>query len=225
MRIIKIVISFLVISSFLWLNAANVDSVFLKLPAKLLPLLDGGARYEMLEYFKAGQTDSVKNKLGGFARIIYRDTTSQHIVLNASQNSIIDIRLFKTTDSTYITGVIHTVGEGVVRSNIEFFHSDGSSLYIEMPVLTAEDWYRSWITDVNVQVDGFKAKLLSYNFLKMGFSKTDSLIEVQNYSVKLLNDEHQKMIAQFTGNKQTEDVKQFFRVNSYLCTPFIEKLK
>ena len=81
MRKIKILISLIAISFSTILQASTVDSVFLKLPTKVLPLLDGKARHEMLEYIKAGQTDSVKNKLGGFARILYRDTTQQHIVL------------------------------------------------------------------------------------------------------------------------------------------------
>ena len=71
------------------LNASNIDSVFLKLPSNLNPLLDAKNRFEMLEYFKAGQTDSVKNKPGCFAYILYRATHQKHINFRFVSNSII----------------------------------------------------------------------------------------------------------------------------------------
>jgi len=225
MRKIKILISLIAISFSTILQASTVDSVFLKLPTKVLPLLDGKARHEMLEYIKAGQTDSVKNKLGGFARILYRDTTQQHIVLKPAVNSILDLRLFRTSDSTYITGIISTVGEDIFRSVLEFYNANGNRLNLQLPEITAVEWYRNWASDTALQTDDFKANLLNDNFLKMSFSKTDNVIEVQNYTVKLLHREHQNMISEFTGNKQTEENKILFRINCYLCSPVIEKLK
>ena len=225
MRKIKILISLIAISFSTILQASTVDSVFLKLPTKVLPLLDGKARHEMLEYIKAGQTDSVKNNLGGFARILYRDTTQQHIVLKPAVNSILDIRLFRTSDSTYITGIISTVGEDIFRSVLEFYNANGNRLNLQLPEITAVEWYRNWTTNETLQIDDFKANLLNDNFLKMSFSKTDNIIEVQNYTVKLLHREHQNMISEFTGNKQTEENKILFRINCYLCSPVIEKLK
>lgn len=225
MRKIKILISLIAISFSTILQASTVDSVFLKLPTKVLPLLDGKARHEMLEYIKAGQTDSVKNKLGGFARILYCDTTQQHIVLKPAVNSILDIRLFRTSDSTYITGIISTVGEDIFRSVLEFYNANGNRLNLQLPEITAVEWYRNWASDTALQTDDFKANLLNDNFLKMSFSKTDNIIEVQNYTVKLLHREHQNMISEFTGNKQTEENKILFRINCYLCSPVIEKLK
>lgn len=225
MRKIKILISLIAISFSTILQASNVDSIFLKLPTKVLPLLDGKARHEMLEYSKAGQTDSVKNKLGGFAHMLHRDTTQQHIIIKPAANSTLEIRLFKTTDSTYITGIIHTVGIDVLRSMLEFYNADGSRLNLQLPGISSLEWYRNWATNETLQIDDFKANLLNDNFLKMSFSKTDNIIEVQNYTVKLLHREHQNMISEFTGNKQTEENKILFRINCYLCSPVIEKLK
>jgi hypothetical protein len=221
----KILISIFAISFSIILQATNVDSVFLKLPSKILPLINAKARFEMLEYFKAGQTDSVKNSLGGFARILYRDTTQQHIILKPALNSILDIRLFKTSDSTYITGIISTVGEEIFRSVLEFYNADGSRMNLQLPEISSEEWYRNWASNTALQTDDFKANLLNDNFLRMNFSKTGNLIEVQNYTVKLLHREHQNMISELTGNKQTEENKILFRINCYLCSPFIEKLK
>lgn len=225
MRKIKILISLLAISLSALVQASNVDSVFLKLPSKILPLVDEKARFEMLEYFKAGQTDSVKNKLGGFAHMLHRDTTQQHIIIKPAANSTLEIRLFKTTDSTYITGIIHTVGIDVLRSMLEFYNADGSRLNLQLPGISSLDWYRNWAANDTLQIDDFKANLLNDNFLKMSFSKTDNIIEVQNYTVKLLHREHQNMISEFTGNKQTEENKILFRINCYLCSPVTEKLK
>ena len=144
MRKIKILISLLAISLSALVQASNVDSVFLKLPSKILPLVDEKARFEMLEYFKARQTDSVKNKLGGFAHMLHRDTTQQHIIIKPAANSTLEIRLFKTTDSTYITGIIRTVGIDVLRSMLEFYNADGSRLNLQLPGISSLEWYRNW---------------------------------------------------------------------------------
>ncbi|MBN2765619.1 MAG: DUF3256 family protein [Paludibacteraceae bacterium] len=207
------------------LLSANVDSVFLKMPTKMIALLDGKARFEMLEYFKAGQADSVRNKLGGYSRVLYRNTLTNHIVFQSAINSKYDMKLFKTSDSTYITGIIHTTGERVLLSKINFYDSEWKLLNIVLPEISAGEWYQSWSGKAKLMPDDALVKMLSDNFLAMSFDKTDTLIRVRNYSAGLLSNEDKKKILEFTGNKQTELTDILFRLHSFHLSPFVEKVE
>ena len=66
--------------------AQTVEKWYVNMPDGLNPTLSKQNRLELLEYYKAGQGDSVTNRYGNQARLLAYDSISQSIVV---KNTII----------------------------------------------------------------------------------------------------------------------------------------
>ena len=176
------------------------DSLFLKMPDKLLPTLARKQRYELAEYFKAGKADSVPNLFGRNAILQKYDTTNCHIVLKTSATGITEIKKFTFSTNENIIGIIQTVSKPVKFSNIQFFTENWQpfTLIIEMPD------YRNWINEKQLLDSGLQPvwveNLLHKKYYSMHFTESNEL-EIENNVLSTLNMEDRKMVEPFFVNK------------------------
>lgn len=223
-RIDIILLIVLLMHSF-FLNAASIDSVFVNLPANISPLLSKQHRIEMLEYAKAQQTDSVKNRLGGFSTVGLRDTVNQLITINTTSTTSLQLKLFKTTQTNYLIGLIKTVSSPVKSSIIEFFDENWNSVSVKFDKPKAAEWYKVLIEKNNAVDTVWLNKLLQNSFISYRFSEEDNIIEAINHSPDFLSIEDRRLLATLSDNKQNVEMPVRYRINCYLCSPFIEKMK
>ncbi|OIP81052.1 MAG: hypothetical protein AUK44_10880 [Porphyromonadaceae bacterium CG2_30_38_12] len=110
----------------LGLYASLLDSIFMRMPDKLIPTLTRQQRFELAEYFKAQRKDSTQNRFGKSSILIQYDTIQNHLLVKTSASSTTEIRQFqKPSGETYL-GVICTVSMPVTNSSLSFYNSDWS---------------------------------------------------------------------------------------------------
>lgn len=176
------------------------DSVFIKLPASILPTLSGKQRYELAEYFKAGKKDSVQNLFGKNAILQKYDTTNCHIILKTSATGITEIKRFYKKDNSVYFGIINTIIMPVKYSYINFYNEYWEIKHINLSLPETTNWIdKAKITTSNIKISWINA-LIDKKFFSMKFSDSNEL-EIQNNVLSTLSMDDRKMIEPFFIDK------------------------
>jgi len=184
------------------LQAQNIDKIYLNMPDRLLPVLNKQKRLELVEYFKAGQTDTVKNNFGGISEITLLDTLQQRIVVENTASSRFEMKLVKSAERPFIA-VIRTVCADSCLSNVECY----DTLWTRLPDRVDLPATKDWITD-NASAEGKLtsddvSEIYSANVYALAFTGSGDDLMVRNNTSFLLTDEDKKAVAPYLKTRQS----------------------
>jgi len=177
----------------------SVEKLFLELPENLIPLLSKQNRFEMIEYYKANQQDSVKNKFGNYAKLELYDSINQHIVVSATKNSLLEIKILNSQDSVKSIAIINTILTPIQHSRISFYNSQWQKLSLDFLIPKADEWLKKDIFD-NKEIDKiWISKLMDNSFVALNFEGEN--IIAKNYSIETMSVEEKKIVLPFIEKK------------------------
>ncbi len=204
-------------SAFTISNAQLIDKVFVKtMPDIVFPSMEKNIRFELLEYYKAGQKDTIKNVFQNGVFILDYDSINHYLSIKTTKNSQFEIKLFPTKekmDSTsYIIGVINTVCAPACSSYIRFYDYKWNKMEVDFSKPTALDW----LNNKDADTYGVKiAEIFKSSFLALSFDKWHNNIILKNNSADLLSVEDKLLIKSYLVN---EDKTYKIKVaNSKVC--------
>lgn len=122
---------FLTFSSLaLW--AQSMDSLFIKAPQKVVPLLRHNARLDLLDYYHSHLEAKVQNDLNGKTLLTHLSATS--CILQIADSVTVEIRRLSTKGDS-ILSVVRTVKSEGTTGRIEFYDTHWQPKKIELPAL------------------------------------------------------------------------------------------
>jgi hypothetical protein len=205
-------------------NAQIIDSVFMHVPEKICPLLNQSIKFEMLAYFKADQTDSVRNRLIGYSSIILRDTMTKNIDFQATKSSKYSIKLFGNSDSTFVIGVIKTIQKPIVSSNIAFYNENWTPMEVFFVKPKLSDWFDVGLIKNNNIDSLWLKKVVESEYLEMNFRK-DHTLELKCNSLEILNKEDKKLIQSLINKGSDYALETNYEIKVSSDKIMIENLK
>ena len=183
------------------LHAQNVEKYYVNMPDALNPVLSKQNRLELLEYFKAGQGDSIINRLGNKSRILSFDTLSQRLLIRNTAISTFDMKILVPDDQTMAIGIIRTVCGPICLSTVEFYDTAWNRLPIQFDMPRAIDWVdKGSIAKENVDAKWVE-NVLENSFISLSFDSKDQLIHAKNNSMEFVSDEDRKLISPLVVDK------------------------
>lgn len=169
------------------LSAQNIDKIYVDMPQTLNPYLDKQDRFELMEYAKIGQRDTMDNLLGGESFLHIYDPGQQLIVISHTANSLSAYKKISQNDSTYIIGHIETVKAPIASSTVQFYDAAWKPIPYRKPEFQAQDFL-----DISLHNDERALRELMPVFVSAAFSTITEAIEYQNNSIDLLPADEQK---------------------------------
>lgn len=184
------------------LMARNIEYYYINMPERLNPTLTRQNKLELLEYAKAKQTDSVGNRFGKPARLLYIDTVFQCVKVQNTPVSAFEMKLFKTVAGDTIIGVIHTVCTPVCHSNVEFYNTTWTPVPLRFTSPKAVQWLdKKKLQEVNID-PVWVENVLATGFISLTFSRNEDAIEATNNTLLFLSDKDRKEIGPLMSDKQ-----------------------
>jgi hypothetical protein len=128
MRKLFSVIAVLVGGFAMQLQAQSMREAFLKAPEELFPLLTDLCRADLIDYFDAGMTAKVTNKLDGVTVLESLDDDFMQIA--TTRSSSVQVKMLPCADDTLFC-VVRSVKAEVADSRIDFYDSNWNRLPVD----------------------------------------------------------------------------------------------
>ncbi|MFV0472462.1 MAG: DUF3256 family protein [Paludibacteraceae bacterium] len=190
----------LMFCSFIPLQSQQVDKVFVSMPDIILPTLNKEIKLELMEYYKAGLTDTIQNLFNKNIFVTDYDSVSRHIQIQSAENARFEMKLFLDSSNKndtaiyYFTGVIYTVCAPVCSSYIKFYDKEWNPFNINLPEISTADW----LTNKDMVKDGVKiTDMINTSFLELHFSKDTEQVVIKNNFADTLTDEDRILIEPY----------------------------
>lgn len=181
--------------------AQTVEKWFVNMPDGLNPTLSKQNRLELLEYYKAGQGDSVTNRYGNQARLVAFDSINQCLVVNNTSSTTFGIKMFNLEDSTTVIGLISTACAPVCQSSIQFYDTAWSSIPIMFTMPKAIEWLNKDSLENKNLDKQWVGNVLANSFITLTFDAAKNTIIAQNNSLEFMNEIDRKLISPFMNDK------------------------
>jgi hypothetical protein len=188
-----LILSLFVLSS-LVLSSQTIEKCYVGMPDVLNPVMGKKNRIELIEYHKAGQSDSVENKFGNQAYLQVYDTLNDRIVVRNTTNSTFEMRVFKQESVKPFIGCINTICAPICQSSIVLYDTAWNKISLRFIMPKAIEWLneeelgRSGLDKVWVW------NVLENSFVSLTFDSVSSRIIAKNNSVEFLNDNDKKLL-------------------------------
>lgn len=181
--------------------AQTVEKWFVNMPDGLNPTLSKQNRLELLEYYKAGQGDSVTNRYGNQARLVAFDSINQCVVVKNTSSSTFGMKMFNLEDSSTVIGLISTVCAPVCQSYIQFYDTAWNSIPIQFTMPRAIEWLnKNSLENMNLDKQWVE-NVLENSFVTLAFDAAKNTIIAQNNSLEFMNEIDRKLISPFINDK------------------------
>ena len=100
----------------------NIESIYINMPQEQNFFLSPMQRLELMEYHKAGKTDSIRNVFGNWTCIDFLDLEHAHIKVSHAESTTFEMKLFiSPKDSVLEIGIIETVCAPICSSVVKFY--------------------------------------------------------------------------------------------------------
>lgn len=179
------------------------ENKFVNMPEDILPSLSAKNRLELIEFYKAGQSDEVtKNLFNDTVKVIDYDSVNNYLNIKVADNSTFEMKMFPTENvkdtTSYIIGVINSVCAPICSSYITFYDKDWKKIETGCPIVTASDWLKN----KDAQEDDIKiADMFKGSFITYQFDKNKNQILLHNNSLEFLTDEDKLMAKPYLKDK------------------------
>ncbi|MFZ4581609.1 MAG: DUF3256 family protein [Paludibacter sp.] len=199
--LIQLIVAFLIASTSVF--SSNTDSIFIKLPGNLIPMLTAKQRYELAEYFKAGKKDSVKNLVGSNSILLKYDTTLCHIIVKTSAIGTTEIKQINLPNNVFSIAIINTISQPIMYSNIYFYDEKWQILAPKIELPSTSSWINfAKLNTSNVEESWIKT-LLDKKYYSMKFNDSNEL-EVQNNVLSTLSMDDRKLAEPYFMDKSIQ---------------------
>ena len=124
---------FLVLFAFLFAfpaQAVPLDSLFVKAPREVLPLLGVTERMDLLDLYAHGMSAKAENSLGGQSELL--EKTENRLKLKTSEAGTWEMRLFLLEADSLIL-VIHSVKAIGVQSEVSAYRTNWTPAFVQLP--------------------------------------------------------------------------------------------
>lgn len=157
--------------------AQGFERLYVNMPDDLNPILSKQNRLELLEYYKAHQVDSIKNRFKHKVVLIKFDSIQQHLIVKNTNSTTFEMKVLKQADSTAIIGIIRTVCGPVCQSRIDFYDYTWHSVALQFQMPKTMDWInKSSLTEASIDSMWVK-QILENSYISLSFDgKTQNLI-------------------------------------------------
>ena len=165
------------------------------MPENLNPILSKKSKMELLEYHKAGQSESIQNRFGNQVYLQVFDTLNNRIVVKNTESSTFEIKLLKVEDGMPVVGLIRTVCSPICQSTVEFYDSAWNKMPLQFNMPKAIEWINKENLAGNPDLDKvWVGNVLENSFISLRFDGVTQHIIAINNSVEFLNDNDRKVI-------------------------------
>lgn len=174
--------------------AQNIEKWYVNMPDGLNPTLTKQNRLELLEYSKANQGDSVKNRFGNQAHLLFFDSIQQSLVVKNTLSSTFEMRVFNLEDGLKSIGIIRTICGPVCQSTIEFYDTSWTPVPIRFNMPKATQWINKDSAQVGSIDHKWVKNMLETSFISLSFGRSDQTIVAKNNSLEMLSEIDRKII-------------------------------
>ncbi len=119
-------ILFLLSFMLLGVNAQDMATLFTNIPDQNIPQLENAWRKDLIELYNSGKEARLQNMMNGYS--VLKKLTPDYLLLEVTERSIIEMKLFPLVNNTNIVCVITTVSGPVADSRVEFFSPEWEKL-------------------------------------------------------------------------------------------------
>ncbi|MFA5045740.1 MAG: DUF3256 family protein [Paludibacter sp.] len=199
----KIALLFFLVFIYQNLMAQSVEKYYVNIPDALNPTLSKQNRLELLEYHKAGQGDSIDNRLGNKAYLEKLDSVHHLIVVKNTANSTFEMKLLTLDDGNRVIGIIRTVCGPICQSMVEFYDTAWSPVKLRFVMPKAIDWINNAVP-YNQNVDRkWVDNVLENSFISLSFDpEGGQQIIANNNSLEFVTESDRKLISSFLSDKK-----------------------
>lgn len=199
----KAILLFSLLVLTLMLPAQNtIEKLYVNMPDVLNPVLNKQARLELLEYYKAGQGDSVLNRFGKKSYLLNMDTLHNHLVVRNTQSSTFDMKVLTVDGKKNVLGVIRTVCAPVCLSVVEFYDTAWNSVPLRFTMPKGIEWFHKNVSADQTLDSVWVSNLLNNtSFVSLAFSSENDAIVAKNNSLDFLSENDRKVVAPLLTDK------------------------
>ncbi len=183
------------------LTAQTVESLYISMPDGLNPVLTKQNRLELLEYYKAKQGDTITNRFGGQTRLLFFDSIQSCLIIQNTQNSRFEMKVFKIDSITPAIGIIRTVCSPICQSVVEFYDTAWNNIPITFTLPKATEWMNTENSQSANLDRKWVEKQLETSFVALSFSRNYLGIIATNNTLEFLSDDDRKQISPLLSDK------------------------
>lgn len=190
------------------IDSQTIESLYVNMPDKLNPTLSKQNRLELLEYYKAGQGDSVTNRFGNVAFVSIFDSIQQVVKIKNTPVSTFTMKLFRLGDNTPVVGIISTVCATVCMSSVQFYDTAWNVIDLKFEMPKAVEWLKN-DSPIETSIDKEWIKnQLATNFISLDFAIDKNAIIAKNNTLQFLSEDDRKQVEPFvTDNSFVYNLK------------------
>lgn len=154
------------------IKAQDMASLFVAMPDALVPQLEDAWRKDLIDLYNTGKEAKLKNTMNGFSTL--RQVTPDYLLLQVSENSKIELKLFPLVNNTQIIGMITTVNGPVPDSRISFYTTAWESLdTADLFTPVSSGWFIKDGIDKNGEAFKNAVSVLDMDLVEYHFSPDD----------------------------------------------------
>jgi hypothetical protein len=170
------------------------------MPDVLNPVMSQKNRIELLEYHKAGQSDTVDNKFGNPAILQVFDTLNNRIVVRNTVSSTFEMKVLKLENMKPVLGCINTVCGSICQSDIAFYDTAWNCISLQFTMPKAIEWLNEEKLEKSDLDKVWVRNLLENSFVSLSFHSVSSQIIARNNSMDFLSEKDKKLLLPVLKN-------------------------
>lgn len=107
-------------------KAQDMATLFTSIPDHKIPQLESAWRKDLVDLYQSGKEARLKNTMNGYSTL--RQLTADYLLLETTERSQIEMKLFPLINNTHIICMITTVNGPVADSRVEFYTTEWQPL-------------------------------------------------------------------------------------------------
>ena len=179
----------------------SIEDLYVKMPDILNPTLSSQNRLELLEYYKAHQTDTTLNRYGNQVMLLVLDTLNKRLVVRNTPNSTFEMKVNYLKDSIPYIGIIRTICAPVCQSTIEFYDTAWNVIPLQFTMPKAILWLNESGNSTDMIDQNWVKKSLETGFVTLNFSTANNEIIAKNNTLDFLSEADRKIIKPLIADK------------------------
>lgn len=153
-------------------QAQDMAPLFVAMPDQYIPQLENAWRKDLIELYNSGKEAKLKNNMNGYSSLIH--LTDNYMLLQATERSMVEMKLLPLVNNTYVLCVITTVSGPVADSRVDFYTTDWEPLNAaDLYVPVSADWFIKENIDKNEAAFREAASSLDMELVKYTLSPND----------------------------------------------------
>lgn len=178
----------------------TIEDIYINMPDSLNPTLSKQNRLELLEYYKAGQKDSIRNRFGNKAIVINLDSINNLLTIKNTPVSTFQLKIFVVNTKPTI-GIISTVCSSICQSYVQFYDTSWHVMPLKFEMPKAEEWLKM-DSLVGAKTDQqWIINKMKISFISLEFAVDKLAIVAKNNSMQFISEEEKKWVEPFVNTE------------------------